>query len=163
MKLTKKLLLQLHACSSGIEFCERNKLFGFPLDQLNEIQGDYEGFVEWLKDKRNLKFDQNQNLVRREYSEGNWMKCEYDQNNNKILQEYSDGYWEKSEYDQNNNQIRHEFSGGTWTKYEYDQNNNPVRWETPDGTWRKFETEFYDNGQLKRLDDLIIPYFEQEI
>ena len=163
MKLTKKLLKQLHACSSGIEFCERNKLFGFPLDQLNEIQGDYDGFVEWLKDRRNLEFDQNQNLVRYKASSGWWTKYEYDQNNNQILKEFSHGFWVKYEYDQNQNLVRWENSDGCWKKYEYDQNQNLVRWENSHGSWVKSETEFYDNGQLKRLNKLVIPHFEQEI
>ena len=226
MKLTKKMLLQLNAGSSRIEFCERYKLFGFPLDRLDEIQGDHEGFVCWLKHKTNLEFDQNQNLVRwesdggywekfeydqngnqirhefsggtwtkykydkngnqilRESSCGRWEKYEYDQNNNQILmvdshgfwekfeydqnsnqilREDSNGYWLKFEYDQNGNQILQEYSEGNWKKFEYDQNRNLVRWENSRGRWSKYEYEFYDNGQLKRLDDLIIPYFEQEI
>jgi hypothetical protein len=163
MKLTKKLLLQLNAGSSRIEFCESYKLFGFPLDRLDEIQGDYEGFVVWLKSKTNLEFDQNQNLVRYEDSVGYWVKYEYDQNNNQILKESSSGWWAKYEYDQNNNQILKEVSSGMWTKYEYDQNNNQIRWESSNGYWVKYEYEFYDNGQLKRLNNLVIPYFEQEI
>ena len=121
MKLTKKLLLQLETCSSGIEFCERNKLFGFPSERLSEICGDYDGFFRWLKYKTNIEFDQNGNLVR-------W--------------EYSSGYW---------------------VKYEYDQNNNKIQWEHSEDIWMKYESEFYDNGQLKRIGGLVIPYFEQEI
>ena len=165
MKLTKKLLKQLHACSSGIEFCERYKLFGFPLERLDEIRGDYDGFVEWLKSKTNLEFDQNQNLVRKETSLGWWAKSEYeyDQNGNMILQEYSDGWWKKFEYDQNNNQILREDSNGSLVKYEYDQNQNLVQREDFNGSLKKFGSEFYDNGQLKRIGGLVIPYFEQEI
>src|SRR5690554_4027542 len=51
MKLTKELLEQYNACSDAIRFCERNQLFGFPLERLDEIEGDYDGYVKWLKDE----------------------------------------------------------------------------------------------------------------
>lgn len=48
MKLTKELLIKLNACQHGIDFCERNKLFGFELDNLSTLTGDYNNYVSWL-------------------------------------------------------------------------------------------------------------------
>ena len=45
MKLTKELLLNIKADLEFIDFCERNKLLGFDLDKLNQIKGDYKGFL----------------------------------------------------------------------------------------------------------------------
>ena len=137
MKLNKEMLERVNACKEGIDFVERNKLIGFPLERLNEVSGDYGGFVSWLQQRT------------------------FDQNNNVIRVEYSDGSWYTKEYDQNNNLIRFEDSDGSWYTKEYDQNNNVIKFEDSDGSLRIYESEFYNNGQLKRYGDLIVPYFGQ--
>ena len=52
--LTKELLLKWDACEEGISFCERNKLFGFDLSRIDEIKGDYNKFIEWLKEQTGI-------------------------------------------------------------------------------------------------------------
>jgi len=178
MKLNREMLLKVKACKEGIDFCERNKLFGFPLDRLGEVQGDYINFVKWLKDRtfdsnNNLirvdkstgfwetyQYDENGNRIRVDSCNGDWIKYQYDQNNNEIRYDYSSGYWVTTQYDQNGNQTRIDYSDGDWSKYQYDQNNNLIRIDDSDGGWEIYESEYYDNGQLKRYGDLIIPYFE---
>ncbi|MCK9272952.1 hypothetical protein M0P65_05385 [Candidatus Gracilibacteria bacterium] len=76
-----------------------------------------------------IYFDNNRNLIKKEYSDGFWIKCEYDSNNNLIRREYSDGFWAKWKYDSNNNLIKLETSNGFWRKYEYDSNNNFIKEE----------------------------------
>ena len=84
--LSKELLHNWDACEEGIEFCERNKLFGFDLSRIDEVVGDYNNFINWLK---------------------NELKCkrEYNSQGNKIKEETSDGYWFKWEYDSHGNMI----------------------------------------------------------
>ena len=53
-----------------------------------------------------------------------------------------------------------ESSCGGSEYYEYDQNGNCIMYSDSYGNIIKYESEFYDNGQLKRIDDLIIPYFK---
>ncbi len=48
MILTKQLLEQWGACEGGIDFCEKNKLFGFDLERIDEIKGDHLGFIVWF-------------------------------------------------------------------------------------------------------------------
>jgi len=75
-------------------------------------------------------FDDKDNYIKTEYSDGFWEKFEYDENNNLIKAEYSGDSWEKWEYDENNNLIKYEDSEGYWEKYEYDSNNNLIKTES---------------------------------
>ncbi len=57
----------------------------------------------------------------------------YDQNNNRIYYETSDGYWYKYEYDENGNIIYYETYNGYWYKFEYDNNGNIIYREDSNG------------------------------
>ena len=67
----------------------------------------------------------------------------YDENNNEIYWEESDGFWEKSEYDINNRIIYSENYNGEWGKYGYDDNGNEIYFENSDGYWVKREYDEY--------------------
>ena len=47
--LNIELLKSLDACESGINFVKRANLEGFPLSKLDQVEGDYDGFVHWLR------------------------------------------------------------------------------------------------------------------
>jgi hypothetical protein len=81
----------------------------------------------------NKIFDNNNNVIYYEDSNGYWLKQEYDNNGNKLYHEDSTGYWSKYEYDNNNNRIYYEDSSGYWEKYEYDNNNNEIYYENSNG------------------------------
>ena len=53
----------------------------------------------------------------------------YDDNNNKIYWEDSEGYWQKYEFDANNNEIYYGNCRDYWVKYEFDANGNVIYWE----------------------------------
>jgi len=57
----------------------------------------------------------------------------YDQNDNNIYFETSNGYWNKNEFDQYGNNIYYENSDGYWYKEEFDQYGNRVYYEDSDG------------------------------
>ena len=177
MILSKDILKRAGACASGIKFCETNKLLGFPLSRLNEITGDHDGFVKWLKQRT---FDIHGNVIRVDYSNKSWATYQYDSNNNLIRIEDSDDYWETNQYDLNNNLIRFHDSNGLWRTHQYDTNNNLIRTEDSNGYWDTSQydsnnnliriddlyecvetntIEYYDNGQLKRFNALLIPQF----
>ena len=62
---------------------------------------------------------------------GNYVYNEYD---NKIYSEYSDGYWERREFDTNGiNEIYREDSTGYWWKKEYNSNGDILYYEDSDG------------------------------
>jgi hypothetical protein len=75
------------------------------------------------------EFDERNNCIYYEKSNGDWQKYTYDERNNKIRYEESGGYWVKHEYDERNNQIYYEDSNGYWDKYTYDVNNNYLKTE----------------------------------
>ncbi len=68
----------------------------------------------------------------------------YDQNGNIIYKEYSNGYWEKREYDEYGNIIYYEDSHGYWIKYQYDEYGNKTYYENSDGYW--YKKEYDENG-----------------
>ncbi len=159
MILTKELLIKWDACKDGIQFCERNKLFGFDLSLIDEINGDYYGFINWLKTEllNKWEYDSNGNKIYKENSDGYWRKWEYDSHGNKIKSENSDGYWFKWEYNPNGNKIKEENSNGDWVKWEYDSHHNMIKEENSNGDIIITETEYYPNGQLKLIGELELP------
>ena len=56
----------------------------------------------------------------------------YDDNNNQIYYENSEGYWQKYEYDADGNMTYYETSRCYWAKYESDANGNVIYWEDSD-------------------------------
>lgn len=98
--LTLKFLKTHEACEDGVDFVKRNKLIGFPLSMIDQVEGDYNRFVLWLK-----------NIMP--------VSC------------------------------------------EYDSNGNEIHFKDTDGFEHFIETEYYSDGQLKRIGKLKIPFFEK--
>ena len=138
--ITVKMLKKLNACQEGIKFFQNNKLEGFPISKLNEIKGDYKSYINWLKTKLSETriYDKNDNLIHSKASNGLETYYKYDSNNNIIHYKNSNGieYWQK-----------------------YDSNNNLIHSKDCNGFKIKNIIEYYDNGQLKKFNDLEIPQF----
>ena len=49
--LSLTFLNQHNACKEGIEFIKRNNLINFPFELLNEIKGDHNGYIKWLRSR----------------------------------------------------------------------------------------------------------------
>ena len=49
--LNIEFLKSLNACESGIDFVKRANLEGFPLDLLDQVEGDHNDFVSWLREQ----------------------------------------------------------------------------------------------------------------
>jgi hypothetical protein len=62
-----------------------------------------------------------------------WVSYDYDDLDNVIFYENSDGEWEKSEYDDNGFEIYFENYRGYWYKREYDEYGNIIYYEDSDG------------------------------
>jgi hypothetical protein len=90
-------------------------------------------FNQPLTIKGNNVFDQNNNRIYQENSNGHWYKYGYDANGNEIYRENSTGFWRKYEYDTNGNILYYEDSYGSWTKREYDTNSNLIYHEDSTG------------------------------
>ncbi len=109
LRLTEKLLHQLDACDAGIEFCNKFNLFGFPIDRLHEIDGDFKEYIEWLRsfDYDSFKFDDNGNLISFLQNKTLYQRV-YDQYNNLIEIIYPVGNRVKYEYDEQHRLIKTE-------------------------------------------------------
>ena len=94
-------------------------LYGF-YDQLSEeelnyvLSGVFGKPVRYSDDRIGilLIYDEYENEIYSEDSDGYWWKKEYDENNNLIYSENSYGYWFKKEYDENGNILYKEYSDG---------------------------------------------------
>lgn len=101
-----------------LNFFERNGLEGFPVDRLNEIEGDYNKFFDWVNGKLSSK-------------------CEYDRNGVIIKETCSDDRVYQYEYDEHGNLIKRSllgitfWGGRTSWQAEYDDIGNMIKeWET---------------------------------
>ena len=86
--LTVKLLKDLKACKSGIDFVKRNGLEGLSLDLLDKTRGDHEGFVSWLKEALSTEreYDTQGNKIKETDPNGDVWTYEYDTQGNTIKQ-----------------------------------------------------------------------------
>ena len=84
--LSLEFLNQYNACKEGIEFIKRNNLLNFPFELLNEIKGDHNEYIKWLKEciGSGYEYDENNNLIYYKNSKGYECWNKYNSNNNLI-------------------------------------------------------------------------------
>ena len=95
-----------------------------------ELKGTYK--VKF-SDKWFEVYNEKDNLIYGENSDGDWVKNEHDANGKRIYLENSNGYWSKSEYDEKGNPVYYENSDGIWHKIEYDEKGNLIYFENSGG------------------------------
>ena len=179
--LSLEFLEQNNACKEGIMFVKNNNLLNFPFELLNEIKGDHNGYIKWLKecidggyeydvdyykDSNGIEswyeYDENNNLIHYKDSTGYEYWESYDKNSNLIHHKDSTGYEEWYEYDENNNLIYYKDSEGIEYWNRYDENNNLIHYKDSNGYEYDNEIEYYPDGQLKKYNELELPWFEKE-
>ena len=141
-RVTVEGLKKISACDSAIGFVERNNLEGFPIELLDQVEGDYNSYISWLKNslKNRWEYDSHGNMVKRIYPDGDEYRLEYDAHGNEIKIIFPDGDEHRWEYDSHGNMIN-------------------VTW--PDSKEYLCPTSFYDDGQLKSINKLELPWFEK--
>jgi hypothetical protein len=97
-------------------------------------------FNQPVRIKQKTIYDELDNEIYDEDSDGSWEKKEYDERGNLISKyyKYSDGSWEKLKYGERGKLIYREKSDGYWVKYEYDENNYLSYRENSSGNWEKY-------------------------
>ena len=93
-------------------------------------------YFENMKDSYGLKDSEYELVLSKLYNQPVTIqgRSVYDNNDNTIYREDSNGYWEKYQYDTNGiNEIYREDSTGNWYKYEYDTKGNLMYYENSDG------------------------------
>jgi YD repeat-containing protein len=134
MIVNKKLLLQHNACKEGIVFFENNFPEEVDLDKV-EIEGDYNGFISWLKHLPKLIFDDKGTLIKKIYRDGLVHTYEYDDNRNLIKSISVNGSvlleMNQYEYDDKNRLLKHIASNDSKRLleyiYEYDDKDRLVK------------------------------------
>ena len=103
---------------------------------------------EWEKiSNGKVKFDEKGNLIYLEKPDTYfWEKHQYDEKNQLIYSEYSDGFWKKFNFDEQNNLIFLETSERTWEKLKYDNKNNLIKYSDSSGFWE--EAKYNENNHL---------------
>ena len=104
--LTVQYLKDVNACQSGIDFVVNNGLEGLSLDLLDKVEGDYLGFISFLKKAPEIEYDSNNNRIKEVWPNGDVYTWEYDSNNNMIKEVDPNGDVCTWEYDSNNNMIK---------------------------------------------------------
>lgn len=135
--LSEKWLKDNKACRDGIDFAIRNKLIGYPLDKLNEICGDYNGYIGWMI-KQVAKIDNPTHLPTEETidSDGNKVVCTIGNGNFKSFITYGEhgllhmcddnGYELWCEYNKHGKQIKWWNNRGDVKTWDYDDHGNVV-------------------------------------
>lgn len=155
MKITEKWLIDNEACADGIDFVKRNKLIGFPVELLGDIEGDYNEYITWVVDslKNEIVYDDNNNVVKIKTVDGFTVLKTYDLRNNII---YTRRYAEKNPtknnienwfvYDDRDNVILHKDNDGYLIIYEYNERNKRI--SAQDGVYSKRTFSYDDNDNL---------------
>ena len=148
--LNLKFLTALRACNTAKDFIKRNNLETFPISMLDQIQGEYDGWVSWIKNTlkaERREFNTNGSIIHYKNSYGfeNWQ--EYDSNNNLIHYKDSNGYEYWQEYDSNGNMIHYKNSYGFEYWQEYDSNNNMVHYKDSNG-YEYWQEYYYNEKQI---------------
>ena len=107
---------------------------------INFIVDDIEApYFENMKDSYGLKDSEYSLVLSKVFNQPVTIRGNqrvYNNEGNIIYREYIDGPWAKYEYDTNGNNIYYEDGDGYWYKYEYDANGNLIYQETINGVIR---------------------------
>jgi hypothetical protein len=133
-ELSLSWLTHMNACADGVAFAKRNKLIGFPLELLPEVEGDYQCFIGWVKLHQHdtITLDSMGLLINKQVRSNNrHFLYYYDSLNNMISSRCKNtGAENKYKYDKHNNVIEYWHGCGDMTsrneKYLYDDKNNLI-------------------------------------
>ena len=91
--LSLEFLNQYNVCEEGIMFVKNNNLLNFPFELLDQVKGDHNGYIKWLKEciDGGYEYDKNSNLIHYKNSKGNEEWKSYDKNSNLIHYKDSTG------------------------------------------------------------------------
>jgi YD repeat-containing protein len=152
MILTEKLLTDFNACVAGINFCKNGKLFGFDLDRIDEISGDCNNFMAWLKEilQYNIEYDHEGRIYRIWKESNDIITYSYDEHSNLIMKSYNNHIHRNVTYEYDtDNKLIYEHNSIGFNRYEYDNNNRIIRklsGSLPDDTNSIVRYEYDDIG-----------------
>lgn len=131
--LTENFLKVNDACKDGFEFFRKHKLYLFPLEKINEIEGDYHYYIDWLKQTLNngnlYDFDDTGKITKIVTKLDSEFCFEYNDRGDisfekHIYKHYTLNITNEFEYDENGNIITAISNGQFMYRYRYDYRNN---------------------------------------
>ncbi len=97
------------------------------------------------------EYDANGNKLLEDKPGISWKKYAYDENDNLIRAEYSNGFAATFTYDSMGNPLTYEDTSGSKMKYVHDENGNLTYFEGSDGSWQK--AAYDENGNMTYYED----------
>jgi YD repeat-containing protein len=147
--ITLDFLIENGACKEGINFYRRNNLDGFPIDRLNDIKGDFDGFVWWIKYQVSVverKFDDKGNKIYHKDSWGDEFHWKYDDKGNRIYERRSDSLVYHYGYDDKGNQNYVKYPSGDEHRWEHIYNTDGNLIYKKDSWGNEHHYGYDDNG-----------------
>ena len=176
---TVKIIKEVSLPTRGYTYDERGNLIQYD---------DIVNIGRWIK----YAYDDNNNEIYVEYSNGAWCKKEYNEYNEIIVEEsndgikrytYEDGYKKRLDFQGNNADYpsysvdffydsygnltymkygSHGWNANGWKKYEYDEMGNVISYEDSDGNKEKFEYNSIGKVTRKELKHATYIYIYDE-
>ena len=144
--LTKDLLVRWDASKTAIDWFIDVGMEGFPLDRLDEIEGDFADYIGDLKETfHNSTFDDDGNIIEYKDDGFSWTAT-YDKDGNQLTYDDSEGESWTATYDENGNQLTHEYSDGYSWEATYDEKGNQLTYKHADGY--SCESTFDNEGHM---------------
>jgi YD repeat-containing protein len=128
MIITEKIMRQLDIRVESIDFLKNNNLLPLDLDK-TKIVGDYGGYYRWFLDITNLELDNNGNVIYFKDKQGRFTQLKFDDQDNLIFKNFNDEIIQKFYYDENNKLIKKEITDleeDSTLELEYDSNGNEI-------------------------------------
>ena len=148
--LNIELLKSLDACESGIDFVKRANLEGFPLSKLDQVEGDYNGFVDWLRQElKTVRVYNDQGLMTKRVNPlGRVYEYEYKDQGvmTKRVNPLGDVY--RYEYNDQGLMTKEVLHSGGVREYEYNGQGLMTKEVYPSGD--VYEYEYNDKGLITK-------------
>lgn len=140
-EVNEETLTALDASKGCKEWFLRN-IGTLPAENINKIEGDFNGYVSWLKKKykkgkTNIIKDGSGNVI--SYTiDGVGITATYDSKGNQLTYKDSDGYsWERT-YDKQGNMLTYKDSDGNSWERTYDSKGNELTYKNSYGELVKY-------------------------
>lgn len=128
-------------------------------DHLDRVVEDYDSSSQYFS---YYTYDDNNNLIFKNISHSGYEHYYYDLNNNLIKTTYAHGFSSECQYDEYNNKIYQREINDFQTWYEYDAI-NVIHTRNSYNLHIDYVVEYYPDGQLKSINELLIPYFDKDL
>ena len=149
--LNIEFLKSLQACQSGIDFVKRANLEGFPLSKLDQVEGDYNGFVDWLRQElKTVRVYNDQGLMTKKVYPSGYV-CEYEYNDQGLMTKQVYPWGRVREYEYNDQGLMTKEVNTYCGVNEYEYNDQGLMNKEVYPWSDRYEYEFDNQGRLSSI------------